>query len=760
MATNIFSIGQSALAAAQAAQATTSHNISNATTPGYNRQVVVQSTAGGINYGYGFVGQGTQVAEIKRVYNDFLNKQVLASQTTTSSLDSYLSQISQLNNLVADTSAGLSPALQGFFTAMQNLASTPNNDAARQAVLSAGQTLSARFQSLNDQMAQSRNNVNSQITSSVDTINSYATQIQELNSAILKVSGASGVAPNDLLDQRDQAIANLNKIVKVTTLPQDNGSLSVFIGNGQPLVMGDQVSQLVATPSPDDPTRLQVSMKTSSGATISLPDKAFSGGSLGGILQYRTETLDVAQNTLGRVAIVLASTFNAQHELGQDQNGALGTAFFNVPTPGVFPSATNHTAAPAATLAASITNTSQLTVSDYKLDFDGTNYTVTRLSDNTKTTFATMPAAGVTVDGVTFNAANMAANDSFTVKPTINGAGGISVAITNTQKIAAATPIVTSSNAVTDMGLVTTGNTGTGVVTSATVDKSVFTPNSTQTYTYNSGTTSLALVPPAAVTVTTTAGVTTTYTAGAPVPYSAGATISSGGVSFVLSGAPANGDTFAFSPKPANTGTGAISPGTIDTNYAGSPLAAGTKLSFTFDSGTGQLVPSPALGSAAMGTVTVTDASGNNVAVTPPNLPFGPGYSYTTSTGINFKITGQPVNGDQFYVSPNTDGVSDNRNAQALNALQTTNTIGNTSYQGSYSQLVSMIGNKTNEIDVTNKAENARLTSIQQEQQAESGVNQDEELANMIKNQTAYQAAAKIIQAASDMLNVLFTLGG
>jgi len=114
MATNIFSIGQSALAAAQAAQATTSHNISNATTPGYNRQVVVQSTAGGINYGFGFIGQGTQVAEIKRVYNDFLNKQLLASQTSASSLNSYYSQISQLDNLVADTSAGLSPALQSF----------------------------------------------------------------------------------------------------------------------------------------------------------------------------------------------------------------------------------------------------------------------------------------------------------------------------------------------------------------------------------------------------------------------------------------------------------------------------------------------------------------------------------------------------------------------------------------------------------------------------------------------------------------------
>ncbi|MFJ9452903.1 flagellar hook-associated protein FlgK [Herbaspirillum sp. NPDC101397] len=759
MATNIFSIGQSALAAAQAAQATTSHNISNATTPGYNRQVVVQSTAGGINYGYGFIGQGTQVAEIKRVYNDFLNKQVMASQTTASSLDSYLSQISQLNNLVADTSAGLSPALQDFFTKMQNLASTPNNDAARQAVLSAGSTLAARFQSLNDQMAQSRTSVNAQITSSIGTINSFATQIQELNQAIIKAQGSGGgAAPNDLLDQRDQAIADLNKIVKVTTLPQSNGSMSVFIGNGQPLVLGDQVSQLVPTPADDDPTRLQVSIKTSSNATILLPDGAFTGGSLGGILQYRTETLDTAQNTLGRVAIVMASAFNAQHKLGQDQNGALGTNFFNVPVPSVVANAKNHVAPPAvATATATISNPSLLSTSDYRLDFDGTNYSVTRLSDNTKTTSATMP---VTVDGVDFGSTGMVAKDSFLIKPTINGANGISVAITNTQKIAAGTPIVTSTNAVTDMGLVTTGNTGTGVVTSATVNKAAFTPNSTQTYTYSSGTTSLALTPPAAVTVTTTAGVTTTYAAGAAVPYSAGATISSGGVSFVLSGAPANNDKFVFSPKPANTGTATISSGTINSSFTATSLPAGSKLSFTFDSGTGTLVPSPAIGSATMGTVTVKDASGNAVTVTPPNLPFGPGYSYTTSTGMSFSITGQPANGDQFYVSPNTGGVTDNRNALALNALQTANTIGNTSFQGSYSQLVSLIGNKTNEITVTNKAENARLTAIQQEQQSESGVNQDEELANMIKNQTAYQAAAKIIQAASDMLNVLFTLGG
>jgi len=735
MATNIFSIGQSALAAAQAAQATTSHNISNATTPGYNRQVVVQSTAGGINYGFGFVGQGTQVAEIKRVYNDFLNKQLLSSQTSASSLNSYYAQISQLDNLVADTSAGLSPALQSFFKATQNLASTPNNDGARQAVLSAAQSLAARFQSLNDQMAESRTAVNSQITSNVTAINSYAAQLVELNSAILKAQGGgSGNAPNDLLDQRDQVIANLNKIVKVTTLPQDNGSLSVFIGTGQPLVLGDQATTLVATPAANDPTRLQVSYQAN-GNNILIPDGSFSGGALGGIMSYRSETLDVAQNTLGRVAIALASSFNAQHKLGQDQNGDIGTDFFKIGSPVVNSSTTNSAAA---VVTATITDASKLTTSDYRLEYDGTKYTFTRLSDNSKT--------------IVDPTATMNANDSFLIKPTVNGAASIGVALTNTQKIAAGSPVLTSTNAVTTMGASTTG-TGTGVVSAATLDKAAFlaagSPN--QTYTYATGTpNTLSLTPPASVNVTGTNGVTTTYAAGTPVPYSAGATISSGGVSFILGGAPANGDTFKFAPVPANTGTATISPGAIDSTYT--PMAAGTKIGFTFNSAGGSFAMTPAAAVSikhADGTTT-TAASGSPV-------PYVAGDTYTVS-GITFTLTGQPANGDQFFVGPNTGGVNDNRNAQALNALQTANTVGNTSFQGSYSQLVSMIGNKTNEISVTNKAENARLQAITLEQQSESGVNQDEELANMIKNQQQYQAAAKVIQAASDMINSLLSL--
>lgn len=768
MATNIFSIGQSALQAAMAAQATTSHNLANALTPGYNRQVVVQSSAGGINYGYGFVGQGTQVAEIKRVYNDFLVKQQLASQTSASSLDSYYSQISQLDNLLADKDAGLSPALQDFFKSIQNFASTPNTDASRQSVLSGASTLVARFQSLNDQMAQSRTSVNNQITSTVDTLNSYATQLAELNKSIVKAQGAGGgQAPNDLLDQRDQVIANINKYAKVTTVAQDNGAVNVFIGSGQPLVMGEQVTALVAAPSADDLTRLQIGYKVGNNQTAIIPDNFFyDGGSLGGLLKYRSETLDSAQNTLGRIATVLGSTFNDQQKLGLDQNGTPGTDFFNVAPPAVLPKSTNTGSG---NLSATISNASALTTSDYSLSYDGTNYTLTRLSDNTKTTVAGT-AFPLTVDGVTYSdggtptpgAPTMAAGDSFKIQPTVNGAASLSLAINNTQLIAAAAPISTSGNATSSVNSTTpSANTGSGVISNTSLDAKTFQQGSSVSFA-----TSVVAGPPTQtqlaatwtgatpapdVTITYPDGTVSTVTGNTPFNYQTGAVISSGGVSFTLTGSPAAGDQFNFAPVAGNQGTASISAGSVDKNYLATPLTAPLKMTY-------QTTPTVgfAVSPATTAPVTVTHKDGTTATIAAgATLTYTAGDTYTYQ-GMSFSITGQPSAGDQFTVAPNTNATSDNRNAQLLAGLQTKNTIGNTSYQGSYSQLVATIGNKTNEINVTNTAEKARLEAITTEVQSESGVSQDEELANMIKNQQQYQAAAKVIQAASDMLNVLF----
>lgn len=774
MATNIFSIGQSALQAAMAAQATTSHNISNATTPGYNRQEVVQSSAGGVNYGYGYVGQGTQVTQIKRIYDDLLTKQALASQTTASSLDSYYSQISQIDNTLADTKAGLSPALQDFFTAIQNLASNPTTQASRQSVLSQASTLVARVQSLSDQLQQSSAAVNGEITSTVNTINSYAQQLSALNQAIVKAQGSSGgQQPNDLLDQRDQVVAELNKYVKITTVPQDTGAISVFIGTGQALVAGDNVTKLTVANSPTDVSRLQVGVVTSGGTTATIPDSFFyDGGSLGGLLKYRTETLDPTQNSLGRIAIALGTAFNQQQQLGLDQNGNQGTNMFNVSAPNVigFPTNTGTT-----NLSATISDPSKLSVSDYTLSYDGTNYTLKRLSDSTSTTY-TAANFPLTVDGVTYSngaggAPTMTAGDTFKIQPTANGAAGFSLVLQNTQLIATAAPITTSINATSNANLTTPAtNTGSGIVTNTKVDPTTFKQGSSVSFattidtTVTPNQTKLAatwagVTPAPSVTLSYPDGSTSTVTGSTAFNYQSGMTISSGGLTYTLTGSPAAGDQFNFAPTGANQGTATISTGAVTSAYLSTttPLTKPTTLTYNTAATPPAFTFSPAV---PAGGGTITHADGTTTAITggATSVPYKAGDTYVIS-GVSFQISGQPANGDQFTIAANTNAAADNRNVLAMGNLQTATTVSGTSFQGSYSQLVATVGNKTNEINVTNTAEKSRLAAITSQQQSLSGVNQDEELAQMIQNQQQYQAAAKIIQAASDMLNVLFTLG-
>jgi flagellar hook-associated protein 1 len=633
MGSNILSIGQSALNAAQVGLSTTGHNIANAATPGYSRQVVIQGAAIPQNMGYGFIGQGTEIADVKRIYSAFLGTQVLSAQTAKSQLDTYSAQIKQIDNLLADPSAGLSPALQGFFKGIQDLAANPSAAASRQAALSSAEALASRFQGLEGRLDELRQGVNAQITSSVGIINNYTQQIAQLNDTIEKAqSSTDGKVANDLLDQRDQLIADLSKEIKITVVPQD-GKYSVFMGNGQPLVVGVQTFSLQAAVSLTDPSRTEVAYNAN-GKTVLIGESSLQGGKLGGLLEFRNKTLDVAQNSLGRVAIGIATTFNAQHRLGQDLNGQLGGDFFAPAT--VTPIASSDNKGNAV-LAASISNVSALTTSDYRVQVIAAgSYQVTRLSDGAVTAFSSFPQ---NIDGVDLSLASGAgvAGDEFLVRPTADGAAGFKVAITDIAKIAAAAPIATAALAT---------NTGTGKISAGSVN--------------------------------------------APPP-----------------------------PNP----------------NLQQPVTITFTSATTFDvSGTGTGNPTG-----------VTYSGGGNI-------------SYN---GWTFQISGAPLAGDTFTIKPNSNGVGDSRNALLLGALQSSNTLANgtTSYQGAYAQLVSLVGNKAHEIEVTASAADKLLTQAVQAQQAESGVNLDEEATNLLRYQQAYQAAGKVMQIASQMFDTLLSIG-
>lgn len=547
MSGNLLSIGKSGLFAAQAGLSTTGHNISNANVAGYNRQVVLQATSPALNTGVGFQGTGTQVSDIKRYSDEFLNSQVRSAQAGKAGLDSYHAQISQIDNMLADQTAGLSPSLQSFFKGVQDMAANRGSVPSRQSMLSAADTLATRFQSLDARLGEIREGVNSTIETSVTVINSYAVQIADLNDKISAFSAAQQRAPNDLLDKRDQLVMELNTQVKASVMPGDNNSLTVSIGSGQPLVVGARAFQLAATKSPTDLARLEVGYVTGSRVSV-LADNALSGGTLGGALDFRSKTLDPAQSALGKVAIGLAFEFNAQHRLGLDQNGVAGQDFFSV-APAYVGKSINNALSSTTAVGAVVSDPAALVDSDYKIKFDGSNYNVIRLSDNQVTPVTPYSAAGttMTIDGVDFTISGVASrDDEFLVRPTIGGAANFNLLVKEVSGIAAAAPIATSAPL---------SNTGSGKISEGQVDADFLSgaPALPVTLSFDLASGDLSGFPAgAAVRVTNSAGVVTNYPApAANVAFAAGSTYSFAGISVTMTGAPGDGDTFTIA---GNTG--------------------------------------------------------------------------------------------------------------------------------------------------------------------------------------------------------------
>lgn len=547
MSGNLLSIGKSGLFAAQAGLATTGHNITNANVAGYNRQVVVQATAPMLDTGVGFQGTGTQIAQIKRYSDEFLNSQVRNAQASKSGLDSYYAQISQIDNMLADQTAGLSPSLQGFFKGVQDMAANRGSVPSRQAMLSGADTLATRFQALDTRFGEIREGVNSTIETSVTMINSYAQQIADLNDQIGKFASASQNVPNDLMDKRDQLVMELNTHVKANVMPGDNNSLTVSIGSGQPLVVGQRAFQLAAVKSPTDQTRVEVGYVTGSKVTV-LADNALSGGTLGGALDFRTRTLDPAQSALGKVAIGLAVEFNAQHKLGLDQNGDPGKDFFSVAKAYIGKNINNSTLS-TTEVEAIVRDPSALKDSDYKVSFDGTGYNVIRLSDNQPVVENYTPnGEPINVDGIDFMITGTAAKgDEFLVRPTIGGAANFNVLVKDVAGIAAGAPIATS---------VPLSNTGNVKISEGTVDRDFLShaPVLPVELSYDRETGTLTGFPAGMeIRMVDSAGVKSDPLTD-PVEFKNGATYLFGGVSITLSGTPGDGDKFVISDNSGGVG--------------------------------------------------------------------------------------------------------------------------------------------------------------------------------------------------------------
>ena len=652
MSSNLFSIGLSGLNAAQWGLTTTGQNISNQATPGYSVERPVYAESSGQYTGSGYLGSGVSTTTIQRQYSQYLTTELNNAQSQSGSLNSYYNLIAQLNNMVGSPTTGISSAITAYFTGLQNVANDASNPAMRQSAVSSAQSLADQINAAGDQYDQLRTSVNTQIGDTVKQINTYTTQIAQLNSQIQSLS-AQGQPPNQLLDQRDLAISNLSQLVGVQVVQGDTG-YSVFMGNGQPLVVADKSFNLTTVTSPSDPTETAVAyagLASQAGTTTPqiLPDSAPLGGQIGGLMTFRRQTLDPAEAQLGAIATSFAAQVNAQNGLGIDLNGNAGGALFTVGNPTIY--ANSHNTG-GATLGVSFANPAQPTSGHYTLAYDGTSYTLTDRETGKvvgQSTTLTGP-----IGGLQFSlTGTMNAGDSFTVEPTRGALNGFALTTSDGSAIAASSPVLVSAG---------NANTGTASVTQGTVSAGYTLPTTTTTLTYNSGTGTLS---------------------GFPI----GSTVT----------------------------------------VAGTP-------------------PSVYNITAATPTVPYNPATGASMTITG-----------TTINNVSLQITGAPANGDTFTIAPNPAGGKDGRNAQLMSNLVTAKAMGNgtLTLTNAYANYVNDIGNQTNLVQTSSKAQTALVTQITTAQQSISGVNINEEAANLLQYQQMYQANSKVIQTASTLFQTI-----
>ncbi|HYG05664.1 MAG TPA: flagellar hook-associated protein FlgK [Stenotrophomonas sp.] len=558
---NVLSTGTGALIAFQRALATVSHNVANINTEGYSRQKVNFATRTPTDYGYGYVGSGTQITDVSRVADQLAISRLLDSGGELARLQQLSSLSDRVDSLFSDKATNVAGLWSNFFDAASALSSDSASTANRQSLLDNGNALSTRFKQLSGQLDTLNTEVNNGLLSATDEVNRLTQQIATING---RIGSNSAAAAPDLLDQRDQLIQELVGYTGGTAVQQDGGFINVYTAGGQALVVGTSASKLTTTPDPYRPGKLQLALQTQ-GMNVTLDARAL-GGQIGGLLEFRSNLLEPTQAELGRIAVGLASSFNDAHAQGMDLYGQMGGDFFSYAKPSV---SSNPANTGSASLSASFGDLGALDGQNLLLKFDGTQWTATRADTGAA---VALTGTGTAADPLVLNGVEVvvggaaAAGDRFLLQPTAQVAGSLEVAITDPSRIAAATPVKASA-ALANLG---SGKISNVKVTDA-ANANLLTPS----------------------TIAFTDANNYTIDGAGPYPYTAGQTISANGWSFTLDGAPAAGDSFNV----GSTGAGSSDNGNAKLLAAVEDLKAFNGGTMTLNGAVGGLTTS--VGSAA-----------------------------------------------------------------------------------------------------------------------------------------------------------------
>lgn len=527
---SLMNIGMRGMFAANASLDVTGHNIANANVKGYSRQQAELETSVGQFTGAGYFGKGVNVVNVTRANDQFLTAQARDATATQASDKAHSEQLQELEKIFPAGEQGLGYAMGDLLNSMVDLANTPADTSARQVVLARSQDLASRFSTAANRIEILQDGVTADLKSHASELNSLSTQLAQVNQQIANNNGVSQ-KPNDLLDKRDELIRQMSGLLQVSTLSNSDGTVSVFCGSGQALVLGNQVSTISVVQDPDDRQRSSLSIDIAGESLALNPDK-LGGGAMAGLINFQNSDLVDARTQLGQMASALAYKINQAQSFGLDLRDppSAGSDLFSLGDPQAIANTNNakdSSGAYTASVTLTIADATQLQASEYDLRPDGSGvtgeYKLTRLSDGLVRTVND----GDTVDGftITVGSPDLQTGDSFRLQPVSHVAADMVRVLDDPKGIAAACPVTAT------MGV---ANTGTASVASLKVMDSSIDASETAAVTFSddSGNYAYTLTDSSGTVVSSGTG---TWTAGSP--------ISLNGFELSLNGVPASGDT-------------------------------------------------------------------------------------------------------------------------------------------------------------------------------------------------------------------------
>jgi len=658
MSVNLFNTGVSALLASQQQLATTGNNIANVNTDGYTRQRAEQNAASGLRYGGNFIGGGTYIEDIRRVYDQFSYKEQLLSQTNLSHSDSLHVDLSQLDEVMTFSGGAINTSIDSFYKAINSISDNPSDVGLRNMAISQANILSNDFNSLNENFNQITKSINGEIAQIAEHISGISTEISKINAQIISSKQTVQGQSNDLLDTRDKLINDLSQYTSVNTVVDHLGVMTVMIGNGATLVAG--ITPLSVGVKAGDPDPQKTVLNIQGPNSIVNLNGAVVGGVLAAKYEFRDEHLEQAKTEINRLAMAISSTINDAQHSGLDLNEAEGlNVFSDINTAILEQSRVLTPTQNSGNLQAriSITDVSKLPTDEFKIAFDGANYTMTNLSNNSTLNLGSPGAINnnaMDTYGFQFieDVGTPNADDFFIIKPTEKSAAFMDVTLTDGAGIAASSAVEVTPSV---------NNIGGGSVEITSVSD----PLSAQAY--------------------------------------------------------AKANNLAIDVY--DNGTGAFEYRVYNSVTSANLIPPGTYIPGS--SSLVDLPPSPA------------------------------------SVAFQIEIKGSPTGSTsaapEIFAIADAFGVGNNKNSSFIGLTQEKGIIngGKDTFNQSLGITTSVVGSKAKSAELTESTAQALYTQAYNRNQSTSGVNLDEEAANLLKYQQAYQASSQIISVANTIFDTL-----